>query len=241
VRLAKSTVSCWVNQAHTPLGGINFFEPNPAPELAYVIGVLVGDASLNVRAKNYEYRIRLKAVDREFVQAFNVAISKVLNRRPHKIWKGNTERESYADVSSYLLHKFLNRPLDEFRPFIEYNAKCVSAFLRGFFDSEGSVAKDGDVTASNTDVDLLKYVQDLSSRFFGIETTGPHVGKKKGSVLIRRGKTYYRNSDVCVIRVRRVSLEFFDEFIGLTIHRKVSRRELAMIKYKFRMKYNEKS
>src|SRR5947209_1533696 len=66
VTLGKSTVSYWANGLHTPLGGINLFRPKPTPELAYVIGVIVGDGSLNVRANNYEYRIRLKAVDLDF-------------------------------------------------------------------------------------------------------------------------------------------------------------------------------
>ena len=74
------------------------------------------------------------------------------------------------------------------KPWFENEQNCVSAFLKGFFDSEGSVSEEGVVTAFNTNVDLLRYVQSLLLRNFGIVTTGPTLGTRKGSLLVRRGK-----------------------------------------------------
>ncbi len=195
VRLPRSTVSCWTNGVHTPFGWINLFKSKPTPELAYIIGGLVGDASLNMKTKHHQYRVRLKTVVQEFVEAFDHALSKVLKCPPHRLWKSHTGREYHLEVGSFILHMFLHRSLEEFRPFIEHSPRCVSALLKGFFDSEGCVLENGDTTASDTDVGLPKYVQELLFRFFGIETSGPHLTKRKGSVILRNGKTYLRNFD----------------------------------------------
>jgi intein-encoded DNA endonuclease-like protein len=224
VRLAKSTLSTWVNGTHTPFGGVNLFLPIATPELAYAIGVLTGDASLNLKQNHYEYRIRLQAIDREFVEAFDEAVSKVLRCPTHRLWKGQA-REIHVEIGSYLLHKFLQKPLRELMPFIEHDSECSSAFLRGFFDSEGSVSLNGALTAFNTDLELLRYVQMLLARRFGIESTGPHLGSRKGSILHKRGRSYFRNSDCYRIYIRTNSLRTFSREIGLTIDRKRVRLE----------------
>lgn len=228
VKPSKATISSWCRGLHSPAGAGHAFTPKPTPELAYVIGVETGDAFLNVKAKTYQYRIRLKAVDREFVEAFNQAVAKVLGCPPHRLWKGVTEKEFYVEFGSYLLHKFLLQPLDALKPFIEHDKKCTAAFIKGFFDSEGCMDKKGRLSASNSNLDLLNYMQALLSRTFGIETTGPHIGTKKGSIITRRGKSYRRNVDCFVIDVRARSLRAFHDEIGLTIQRKRIRLDAAL-------------
>ena len=223
-RLSEATISSWTRGINAPNRAGHVFIPKPSPDLAYVIGVETGDGFLNVKRKTYQYRIRLRAVDREFVEAFNQAVSKVLGCPPHRLWKGN-ENETEVEFGSYLLHKFLLQDVQQLREFIEHDKECVAAFLRGFFDSEGSVDTEGRLTASNTDLELLRYVQDLLDRFFGIQTTGPHPGKKKGTILTRRGKSYVRNLDCYYIYVRTAELITFYREIGLTIERKKSRLE----------------
>jgi intein-encoded DNA endonuclease-like protein len=226
-RLTDKTISDWIRGIRTPTGSARTFIPKPTAELAYVIGVETGDASLNMKL-GYQYRIRLQATDREFVEAFNQAMSKVLGCPPHSLWKGITAKEIHVEFGSFLLHKFLLQELEQLKPFIEHDKRCVSAFLRGFFDSEGCVEKSGKLTGSNTESDLLKYVQLLLSKFFGIETTGPHPNTRKGSVMTRRGKSFLRNSDCYYVYVRRSSLITFYREIGLTIERKRSRLEKAL-------------
>jgi intein-encoded DNA endonuclease-like protein len=130
--------------------------------------VETGDAFLNVKLRSYQYRIRLRAVDREFVEAFNQAVSRVLGCPPHRLWKGSTEKEIHLEFGSYLLHRFLLQKPQDLEKLIEYNTECVAAFIRGFFDSEGSVDEAGHLTASNTDFELLSYVMDLLHRYFDI-------------------------------------------------------------------------
>jgi len=230
VRLTKSTISNWIRGRSSPLRAGHNFIPKPTPDLAYVIGVEAGDAFLNVKPKTYQYRIRLRAVDREFVEAFNQAMSRVLGCPPHRLWKGRTEREVHVEFGSYLLHKFLLQDFGKFKAFIEFDKGCVAAFIKGFFDSEGCIDTNRKLSASNSNFALLTYVQYLLQRYFSIDTTGPHLGTKKGSIITRRGKSYQRNADVYEIRVRAKSLGPFYEEIGLTIQRKKLRLEKALEK-----------
>ncbi len=227
ISLVKSTLSNWVNGSASPTRIGHAFVPRSTPELAYVIGVKMGDASLNLKQKTYQYRTRLQAVDREFVEAFNQSVAKSLGIPAHRLWKGKTSAEIHVEFGSYRLYQFLWSPFQTFVPFIEHNKRCVSAFARGFFDSEGCVATDGTLTASNSNLELLRYVRYLLSRYFGIETTGPYLGTRKGSIITRRGKSYQRRVDCHSIHVRRRSLGRFREGIGLTIVRK--RRRLDRV------------
>lgn len=224
VRLSKSCLSGWIRGTHSPLGSATSFEPTATPELAYVIGTETGDASLNATIGNSQYRIRLKAKDRSFVEEFDRAVSATLNCGRHRIWK-TKDSEYYVEIGSYFLYGFLRRPLEELKCFVEHCEECVAAFVRGFFDSEGSVSKSGELTAYNTDLELLGYVKDLMFRFLFIESTGPHLNARKGSLLVRRGKSYYRNSDCFFIYVRKKSLATFYKRVGLTIPRKRVRLE----------------
>jgi len=228
VRLSKATISGWITGKSSPSNAGHVFVPTKKPELAYVIGVKAGDASLNVKPDTYQYRIRLQAVDREFVEAFNHAVAKVLGCPPHRLWKGNTAAETHVEFGSYLLHKFLQQSLRILKPYIEHCRKCTAAFLRGFFDSEGCVDTLGVLTASNSDLELLDYVRYLLDKYFDIETTGPHLGTRKGNLITRRGKSYRRRRNCHSIYVRRDSRERFYRGIGLTIVRKSYRLEKSL-------------
>jgi intein-encoded DNA endonuclease-like protein len=219
-RITKRTLITWTKEGRRPLGRAHTFVPTPTPELAYIIGVEKGDGSLNVRQDVYSYRIRLQSIDLDFVEEFNRCLSKVLNTPKHATWRGAGRRETHVEASSFLLYRFLQKQFKELQPFIEHCFECSAAFLRGFFDSEGSVGKDGSLTAWNSDKSLLIYVQDLLVGSLGIETTGPHLGTRKGSKLTRRGRTYVRNSDCFGIRVRNRFRRLFLQKVGITIERK---------------------
>jgi intein-encoded DNA endonuclease-like protein len=208
-----------------PVQAGHSFTPNPTPELAYVIGVQSGDGSPTVRLDRYQYRVRLKAVDAEFVEAFYQAVGSVLGCPPHRLERETTSKETYVEFGSHLLHKFLLQKLDDQKIFVEHDNMCAAAFIRGFFDSEGCFDVSGSLTATNCDLSLLHYVQERLKRFLGIEKTGPYVGKKKGSIPNRRGESYFRNADCCSIYVRRACLATFHREIGLTIERKKIRLE----------------
>jgi len=191
-----------------------------------VIGVTLGDGSLNRRG--YNRRIRLQSIDLEFVLEFDRCLSKVLGTRRHTPWFDTKRREIHIEARSVLLYNFLNQPWGLLKPWISHCSSCVSMFLRGFFDSECCVDKKGSITCSNSDVELLLYVQQLLEASFTIETTGPRVNKCAGTKISNRGRTYIRQRDCYYIYVRAGSLGKFSREIGLTIQRKRVRLETRL-------------
>ena len=175
---SKSSLSEGFGGIHHPLGAANRFIAAPTPELAYVVGVELGDGSINL--KGYNRRIRLQSVDREFVTEFDRCVSALLHSQKHSLWADNKRREVHVEAGSVLLYNFPIQPLDGLRVWIEHCDKCAAAFLKGFFDSEGSVEPSGKVTASNTDLALLDYAKKTLLRFFGMRTRGHTWGLRRG-------------------------------------------------------------
>ncbi len=229
---SKSSLSEWLKGVHHPLGSANPFIAEPAPELAYVIGVKFGDGSISL--KGYNRRIRLQSVDRDFVLEFDRCISSILHTGMHALWVDGKRREIHVEARSVLLYNFLRQSLSDLRPWIEHCEKCVSAFLRGFFDSEGTVTLAGVLMAYNNDLGRLRYIMELLRNCFGIETTGPHLGKKQGSRIERRGKVYLRNRDTYSLYIRADSVRKFALLVGFTITRKQRRMDSRLAKEKRR-------
>ena len=217
-RPSKGQLSGWLRGIHGPFGSANRFDSEPTPELAYVIGVKFGDGSIS--RKGYNRSIRLQSVDLEFVFEFDRCLSIVLGTRRHKPWFDTKRREIQVEARSVLLYNFLRQSWKDLKSWIEHCSKCVSMFLRGFFDSEGSISREGYVKAYNSDVDLLKYVQNLLSLYFEIDSTGPHLCIRAGTKISRRGHIYFRRRDCYSIYVRARSLANFHEAVGFVIQRK---------------------
>ncbi len=57
--------------------------PKPTKELAYIIGVLMGDGTAVKHGSHYELRLVVR--DREFAEEFNKMVAKLLNRKENKI------------------------------------------------------------------------------------------------------------------------------------------------------------
>jgi intein-encoded DNA endonuclease-like protein len=133
-----------------------------------------------------------------------------------------------VEVRSQTLYELLKKPVDleRLKKYIEHCERCVAAFIRGFADSEGSVDKNGNITIYNTDLRLPTYVKELLRRF-NIESTGPILNKRRGTVINdpRMGKQYTHNKDVYVIFIRARSNTNFYRHIGFPIRRKQRRLE----------------
>ena len=218
IRLSKATISGWVHGAHDPLGRVNKFDAEPSPELAYTIGVVLGDGNLNVH--EYHNEILLSVTDGDFAKEFSRCLSIVLNKsRPYRVrWSENRKRW-IVQGASILLHKFLSRQCRELRPWIRHCMKCETAFLRAFYDSEGSVS--GGIQVSNTSKDVLFFVRHLL-RELRIETGKLYVQKIAGTILKdpRTGRLYARKKNCYALRVRSKSVLDFTNIVGFTIERK---------------------
>jgi intein-encoded DNA endonuclease-like protein len=194
----------------------------PSEDLGYVIGVRLGDGYTYEKSRSYV--IGLKAKDKEFVEEFGRRLGNILGRRPIRPWK---DTKTYTvKAASKTLYELLRKPVDlkRIRKYVEHCKKCTAAFLRGLFDSEGCVSKNGYIYLHNTNYELLVYAQRLLRRF-GIESTGPWPSTKKGTTKYIRGKRYKTNEDCYYIYIRAESLPKFYRFIGFTIRRKQKRLE----------------
>jgi intein-encoded DNA endonuclease-like protein len=235
VRLTRSHVSYWIRGIHNPYNGryipsIEFLKPSE--ELAYVIGVKLGDGytSRKKRAiKGYNnVTIGLKVNDREFAEEFGRCLVEVLGRRPIKPRYRNGVGKYVIEVRSQTLYELLKKPVDlaRLKKYIEHCKRCMAAFLRGFADSEGCVDNRGYVNISNTDCELLTYVKELLKRF-GIESTGPWPKRRQGKTFYnpKTMKRYTYKKDEYFIYIRAGSNVSFYKNIGFTIRRKKRRLE----------------
>jgi intein-encoded DNA endonuclease-like protein len=240
VRLSKSHISYWIRGIHNPHNGrlipsMELLEPSET--LAYIIGAVLGDGYPKIKGrfrKGYRHTIiRFEAVDREFVEEVARCIAVVLNRPPPKlkIRKGTTKY--FIEVESKTLWELLKKPIDleRLRKYIEHCEKCMTAFLRGFFDAEGCVSKSGYILAFNTNYEVLTYVQGLLKRF-GIESTGPRVSRPAGSLIKIdpiTGKIYTTKKDCYCIYIRSYCNVNFYNHIGFTILRKQERLQRYVV------------
>jgi intein-encoded DNA endonuclease-like protein len=95
-------------------GRLNNFRPDPTPELAYVIGVILGDGNLNIHG--YSSEMILAVTDHDFAEEFSKCLSRVLHREtPYKIRWSRPKNRWVVQGSSILLHKFLDRHWNSFK------------------------------------------------------------------------------------------------------------------------------
>jgi intein-encoded DNA endonuclease-like protein len=235
IRLAKSTLGYWIRGQRDPYNGryipsLDLLEPSE--ELAYVIGVILGDGCVWKKGDN-KYAIGLQANDKEFVKKFATCLAKVLGRKPIKVGRvrlklnGEIYTRYYALAVSKTLYELLRKPIDlqRINKYIEHCPRCIAAFLRGLFDSEGVVTKHREIRLVNTDYELLLYVMELLRRL-GIRAMGPKLYHRKGELISDpwTGKQYRRNADCYYIYIINIeNLMNFYYFIGFTVKRKQKR------------------
>ncbi|MEM2554607.1 MAG: LAGLIDADG family homing endonuclease [Nitrososphaerota archaeon] len=223
-RISLSQICFWLNKKHHPLGKVNKFDDKSSSELAYIIGTILSDGNIYFGDKNCILRLAVK--DYEFAEEFGRCLAKVLGRKePYKPFWSRKQKLWVVEGYSILLYKFLDRPFEELKPYIEHSKKTISAFIRALFDGEGSMRKyKRQLELYNTNKELLSYTQYLLKRCFDIDTTGPYLASKAGTIR------YFPNSvitkttkDNYYLRIRTNSLLNFYKYIGFTIKRKKQR------------------
>lgn len=226
VRLRKSHIYGWTTGKHRPFGYVRAFDATPRPELAYIIGVKMGDASMSVN-KRYSYMIKLRVTDKEFAEEFSMCLSVILGRSAPRVKWHEKTHAWHTQLSSLLLQSFLRQDLAHLTPSIEHCRLCKAAFLRGFFDSEGSVIARR-LTVYNGDLDKLELVRRLLLSL-GIKTTGPHLRREGGGMISIKGRLYHVNKNQYSVYVRTESLKAFRDRVGFTIARKKERIHNAVM------------
>jgi hypothetical protein len=140
---------------------------SPSPTLAYILGVLKGDGSCYLFSDRSYRRpaIKLKATSSAFVLSFYRALKKIgLNpyfgflRSKNPRWRNCWYTHAY---SKEFYEWYSKLSLDDIYELIKSNDEMVSQFIRGLYESEGSISKGGLRVITNTDLNLVKLVQTL--------------------------------------------------------------------------------
>lgn len=201
-------------------------------ELAYIYGVLIGDGCLEAGKLNN--RIYLGVCDKDFAyefarvlknwSGFEPTINKrKVNPQPHKTIYGNliiSKKDQYIvrlgskQIVEFLLDKIDNKtytwkvPKDILK---SKNEIIIASFLKGIFDSEGSIIYDRknnkkriELSMYGKEVKILKVLLDK----LNIKSTviQPKRERKRGTFILRI--------------LDKNSLINFNELIGFTIKRK---------------------
>jgi intein-encoded DNA endonuclease-like protein len=218
-KLSKGSISQWVRGIHLPWGNLNRFSLKPCPELAYVIGAILSDGSLHHHG--YANEMMLSVKDADFAKEFGRSLTKILSKtKPYRIHWSDKRGRWTVQGSSVLLYKFLNRDWQELTNWVEHCENCISAFLRAFFDGEGSVGY-RQLSIYNTDLQLLFYVKRLLDSL-GIATQEPRVNTPANTILKdpHTGKVYRTRKDCYQVSMRSSYLVMFRKRVGFTISRK---------------------
>jgi intein-encoded DNA endonuclease-like protein len=112
----------------------------------------VCDLATDILEKNDNHVIGLGAKDKEFVEEFGRRLGSVLRREPIRPSFREDAGRYIAEAASKTLYELLRKPVDlkRIKKYIEHCKKCTTAFLRGLFDSEGCIGKDGHIKLYNT-------------------------------------------------------------------------------------------
>jgi intein-encoded DNA endonuclease-like protein len=176
-------------------------------EKAYILGVLIGDGHISNTTVSLEIRN-----DEEFIKEFANCINKTygLNYSHYYYQKNNTFR-------IYVSPEAIVNDLNKYGDFYTYtwnvpnhilkskNEKIISNFLRGYYDSEGTINK-GCISVTSVSRNGLSQIKSLLS-FLGI----------KSSLSNYKGKYYY------LLISNNQNRKIFQDKIGFTIKRKAEK------------------
>lgn len=217
MNLYPSTVSRWLNFKRCPFGRFNYVSLEPSAELAWLVGLILGDGTIRIRKKEgYPYHVvqlqmgqNSKAlIDRSIMAVESIfgkkptvySFNHPLSDRPHHGWE-MCHKQFYE-----YLEPAKSGNLEAIRPLItEYRPD----FLRGLYEAEGHTYfvrnKYRKIGFTNTDTVLLDYV------FQSLKLYGWHPGiykrkdmggtsKIKDHIITRRKAVFmivlHRQADV---------------------------------------------
>lgn len=238
VSISLSMISCWIRGVHTPFRDgcgrpaedQRLRRVRPCPELAYVIGAVLGDGYTHYQGPHH-YAVVLAVKDRDFAEEFSrcaaVALCRDKPRRPY--WNDYMNLWYVNPCSKQLYMLLKGKDIDKVRPFIEHCSDCVHAFIRGLADAEGWVdihIRKCRIYIVNTDRRLMEYTADLLKRL-GIHAT--IYRRRMREIVVTRGKIYKRRHETLYILTiyRKDALLQFKQLIGFAIRRKQERLETA--------------
>lgn len=178
---------------------------------SYVLGVLCGDAFINKKRLRLEIRN-----DIEFIAAFVHSLKEIygldhniIYYAPKNTWKVDISNALIcADLLKYGLYDTFEWQIPQ-KIMNSRHKAVITSFLRGFYDSEGSVAKYV-ISASSINKKGLFQIQELLSK-------------------LKINSRFYTTGKYCTLVIcRKIERQKFLELIGFTIQRKMERLKDAL-------------
>jgi len=209
-------------------------------EKAYIMGVMCGDGCLwkgftkkkqiTKITRQIEHHIRLVAIDKDFVDYFSDCVKKVYGVKPSYKFR-KSKNTNWSDTHTvYCRQKSVFTDIESFGTFSTKswripsqllnspNKEIVGSFLKGFFDSEGTVCAkryNRYIRADSTNIKGLREIVYLLS-ILGIKTT-----------KISKSRNCYH------VSISNIDgLEKFYNNIGFSIQRKFKRLESIINEYR---------
>lgn len=205
-------------------------------EKSYILGTLCGDGYIRIQKSSHSYLVGLNVTDEDFADEFRKCLKKVYNLVPSKKFKklkytnycDNPKPQYIINLTSKLVVQDLLQYLTSFKTKewsvpnqIKNSHKIIkSYFLRGFFDSEGSISlkKKGHAHLQIYSINekSLLIIKQILLKDFDINTN------------IR-----FTSNNVLVLSTERYKdIKNFSDKIGFTIERKSKTLELSLQSYK---------
>ena len=206
----------------------------PSWDLSFIIGSFLGDGSF-VEDSDYHHHVKLAVRDRDFAEAFNLAVGHVLGRKINKLTITHDLGKAYYEskYSSRPLGLFLNSNLGELRCYADF---FPAAFLSGLFSADGCASVSNDrnrlrlqIVLGNSDLKLLELAESVLRIHFDIHST-TYLGRKKGDTWKNGNKVVILRKDAYNLRIERVrDVRLFVEKVGFVIRRKQQLAEQVLL------------
>ena len=216
--IPKTTLYYWRHNLSRPPS--TRWRPKPSKELAYALGALHGDANLHIQGSHHEIELSVK--DHSFAETFSRNLAKTLEkpikkptyRRDRRQWRVYYKSKAFSIW-------YQKQTLQTLKPYIEHDKDTVKQYLKALYDSEGSNYRCLTITLSNSNLDLLHYVQYLLKKYFNIIATGPYICSRPGKkVKIDRWTGTIRKNVYIIAIARKTHVKRFLNEIGFSIKEK---------------------
>lgn len=160
---------------------------NPSTNLLYVLGVLKGDGFICVDNKRRLYTVGLMTTSKKFAESFADALKKI-GLRP-SLYMGHPpvsskRKQTYRVVacSKKFVQWYQALAHEEIKNIVGKRKELAAAFVRGFYESEGSyylaAGKYPHITICNTQPHLLTLIKEFLSQF-GVDMNFRAGGKTR--------------------------------------------------------------
>jgi len=209
---------------------------SPSKELAYIIGVMLGDGSLSNNSVNFV------SVDLIFAESFyntlkNIGFNSGISKMPLK--KNRKQTYHVWGSSKQFADWYKKLSLNDIYNFVSQKKEIELEFVRGFYESEGCHDRNNVLSMSNSDKELLEIISKILMKYnISLNLNGPYKDKRhshwkpmlKLTTSVKSKIFHFFCNIYSLIKFRK---DYFEE-IALNLIRKITEE------YKKRLNFNEK-